>query len=141
MPGMRAQALITKLVRLVGPTARGVIGASGQVDTIAGLLAAFAEQLNEAEVTKLVNEIMGFVEVYLPDDKGVMPLSKIFDMHFHGGNLSEMYKVIGAFLEVNYSDFFGGEASAGELKDLAVTWLKNARASHPQSTSGGKPGA
>lgn len=141
MPATAAYTMLTRLIKLAGPSVKGMEGTNGKVDAIAGILGAFAANLDEAEVKKIVDELIKYVEVDLPDGKGVMPLggkAGVFETHFHGGRLSEMFKVLGAVLEVNYADFFGGMDDA---KELLAGMLASVRPSKSPSTFGGQPGA
>lgn len=141
MPATAAQTMFTKLIKLFGASLKGIAGASGKVDIIAAVVGSFAERLDEAEVTKLINTMMAYIEVHFPEGKGVMPMSKVFETHFHGGNLLQMFKLVGAFLEVNFSDFFGDTLGSTDIKSLLASVLASAQPSKSQSTSTGSSGA
>lgn len=129
-----AYSLLNKLLKIVGPS-------FGALSDDGGLQKAVQElvtRMDEGEVTKIIKTMISCCEVQLPEGKGVMPLDKIFETHFHGGNLGEMFKLLLAVLEVNYADFFDLLANA---KTKAAAMVASGQALKSQSVFGGLAGA
>jgi hypothetical protein len=133
-----AYTLLTKLMKIIGPAFGALAGASEGKPVSEALKAALQEltsRLDEDEVKKIVNQLVATVIVHT--DNGMnAPLPKVFESHFHGGNLSEFFQVLGFVLEVNYSDFFGGLES---VKQKAASLVAGSVSKSP-NTSGGMPG-
>lgn len=125
-----AYTLLTKLTRIVGPAFGALSAGDSASSKISEAINVLASKLDETEVTVIVKQLVGCVDI------DGTPLSKTFEAHFHGGNLSEMFKLLGFVLEVNYADFFGGLES---VKIKAAAFLA-AQPSKSQTTSGGPPG-
>lgn len=132
MTATPAYTLLTKLTKIIGP-AFGALSAGESVSAkVSAAVNVLASKLDETEVTAIIKQLISCVDL-----QGT-PLSKTFEAHFHGGNLSEMFKLLGFVLEVNYADFFGGFES---VKSKAAAFLAGPQASKSQTTSGGPPGA
>ncbi len=129
-----AYTLLNKLLKIVGPS----FGALSDDGGLQKAVQELVSRMDEGEVTKIIKTMISCCEVNLPDGRGIMPLDKVFETHFHGGNLSEMFKLLLAVLEVNYADFF---ASMGNVKAKALAMLANGQALKSPSASGGPSGA
>jgi hypothetical protein len=132
-----AYTLLCKLMKIAGPAFGALAAGSGSGNMGEAVSIAIRElvaRMDEAEVKAIVNQLIGTVLVKIGNTD--TPLSRVFESHFRGGNLSEMFQVLGFALEVNYSDFFGGLERAKEKLGAFV-----APPSKSPITSGGMHGA
>jgi hypothetical protein len=138
MAATPAISLLTKLMKLGGPALKSVGEADDKWQAIALALGGLLERLDEKEVQDIIARLAASCLVELDPNKGPVPLKNVFESHFKGGNLKDMFAVLLFVLEVNYADFFGGSGIEGVRAMLA-----QALAGAPKSpnTYGGQPGA
>ena len=133
-----AVTLLTRLTKLIGPSFGALSAGENVGEKVSSAVNLLASRLDEAEVSDIIKKLIACVELETGGESSVA-LSKVFESHFHGGNLSELFQLLGFVLEVNYSDFFAGFAS---VKKKAAALLADApQASKSPTTSGGQPGA
>jgi hypothetical protein len=124
LPGLKAQTLWIKLMRIVGPgmaqivqsiSRAGLDGAMrGEISGLDGLangVAMIAERLTEEEFERIRKELLAFA--YFSGQ----PVAKQADVLFQGKVLA-LFKVLAFVLEANFGDFFA--AGRGVVASLSV---------------------
>lgn len=126
LPASQGWNLLIKILRFLGAPIGLGISNNLSVDmtvsdifkeiNIGKVIAELCSRLNEEEADCIVKTLFSQVMV---KNKG--NLSDVFEEHFAGRYL-HMLKVVGASLEVNYGDFFGGKLDLQNiLKGRAIT--------------------
>jgi hypothetical protein len=127
LPAKKGQALLVRLVKLLGPGVGSFVGGLGRgaEDTdsaialgVGDAIHDLAARLNEAEVGGVLEEFAKRTTVVKSEDVHVV-LSSIYDDHFAGAY--DQLMVWARFcLEVNYRSFFAGQS--GAEKPLNRLW-------------------
>lgn len=120
MPPKLAVKVLTRLTKIIGrPLAElsGLVKGENDLDKIldnpmgmaiaARAASALVNNLEEDQVLVTIEQLLGPVHVKTPETQGTIPIQ--FDVHFEG-RIGHLLKVVTAALEVNYSDFFAGNA-------------------------------
>lgn len=116
-PAMRSFALLTRLVKALGPAIAvlGSAGADAQVEDMMPTLGPALAVLDPAEAQALVLAVLEGTYVILPDTTGgkrvELRSQANVDIVF-SGRLPMMFKVIAHAVKVNYRDFFNGSVPA-----------------------------
>ena len=109
---MRAFKLMARLIKQVGPAMGALTGAEAttELSTMGPALVGALESLDPDEAARLLLDILAGTSA-LVDGKNMDFIGKTaqsnFDIVFTG-RLGTMFKVVGAALQLNYSDFFAG---------------------------------
>lgn len=98
-PATEGLALLTRLLKLVGPAMGAVARGEGSALEVGTFVAALVGQLDENETVALVKRLLKDTR---KDGREVLPT---FDLEFMG-NYFTLLSVLGFVLEVNYGDFF-----------------------------------
>ncbi len=98
-PATEGLALLTRLLKLVGPAMGAVARGEGSALEVGTFVAALVGQLDENETVTLVKRLLKDTR---KDGREVLP---VFDIEFMG-NYFTLLSVLGFVLEVNYGDFF-----------------------------------
>ncbi len=98
-PATEGLAILTRLLKLVGPAMGAVARGEGSALEVGTFVAALVGQLDENETIILVKRLLKDTR---KDGREILP---IFDVEFMG-NYYTLLSVLGFVLEVNYGDFF-----------------------------------
>lgn len=117
LPAMQAVRLWHRLVKALGPALSKLVGAfvgtsrggfelekvdlaDVDLDALGAAVATFFDSLPEEKFDAMIRDLLSTVVV----QGSSVALSKSIDAHFRG-NLSAMFRLAGASLEVNFGDF------------------------------------
>ena len=152
LPVPKALSILTKLTKLAGELGGGAIGSvdSGQnpfqnksgeknpmnikMDVLGKAITALTNRLDESEVQEIIKTMLSVVHVQ--NVNGYAPVS--FDVTFQG-RIFHMLKVVGAALEVNYSDFLEGLSVLKGFAQKMITLTQVKSTSMPESGASGSP--
>jgi hypothetical protein len=109
LPPKKSLKLLTRLVRIVGPSVGAAMGGHADISVVLGqeinfekIVSAICGRLDENEVESIVDDLLSQVI-----HNGQGEVSKKFDVIF-GGRLPHLFKVVGEALRVEYGDFLAG---------------------------------
>lgn len=105
-PATEGLAILTRLLKLVGPALESVARGEGTTLEIGSFVAGLVGQLDEADTVGLIKRLLKDTR---KDGREVLPT---FDTEFMG-NYFTLLTVIGFVLEVNYGDFFAAMNRSG----------------------------
>lgn len=100
LPARKALRLKTRLLKIFGPSlAQMFLSAAGEEGNITKAIELLANNLDENVLETLVVEMLAGVR-----KNGVELTAPVIDLEF-AGDMQGLYKVVGAVVEVNYSNF------------------------------------
>lgn len=148
LPAKKGQALLVRLVKLLGPGVGSFVGGLGrgaeEVDAALALgvgdaIHDLAARLTEQEVSSVLDELARHT-VVVQSSEIHLRLSDIYDDHFAGA-YHEMLAWARFSLEANYRGFFAGQS--GGDKPLARLWklLQAMPSRRTSATSGPSTGS
>lgn len=105
-PATEGLAILTRLLKLVGPALGSVARGEGTALEVGSFVAALVDQLDEADTVTLIKRLLRDTR---KEGREVLPT---FDTEFMG-NYFTLLTVIGFVLEVNYGDFFAAMNRSG----------------------------
>lgn len=106
MPCTPAVAFKVKLFKLAGGSFAELVNAGTGSGKIGAAIEKLSDKISADELEILLATMSEYVDV------NGKALKNVREMHFHGGNLAEMYKVLFYFIEVNFADFFDAWGNA-----------------------------
>lgn len=123
----KALRVLTELGRLVGPSVGLLVDDSEGVsfedpDLISKAVAALAERADADTVEKLVRTLSESTQVQVGGQGALLQLPAIFDTHFAGSDLPNLFAWLKFALEVHFGGFFdslGVSAPGGSTAPVA----------------------
>ena len=127
----KALRVLTELGRFVGPSL-GMLADIEDMkslkemkfppDLISKAISALVDRADADSVEALIRDLASSTQVQVGSKDKLQNLPNIFEMHFAGSSLPNMFEWLKFALEVHFSDFFGYLAGRGrpESKDEAL---------------------